>query len=253
MSCVKESMKPKVVATIEARMSSSRLPGKVLLPALGEPMLFHLVRRLRAVSSIDAIVIATTVNDSDQPIIDFASTNEIPVYRGSEENVLERVIGAAEMLNAQVIVEITGDCPIIDHSIVDETIKLFLESKVNYVSNTLIRSFPDGMDTQVFSLETLKKSATLTSDPLDLEHVSRFIWQHPDIFSQLNMLAPSDLYWPELGLTLDEADDYRLLKKIIETLAPQNILFGCADVIALLKKNPEWVDINRKVLRKGDS
>jgi len=79
------------------------------------------------------------------------------------------------------------------------------------------------------------------------------MWQHPDLFSQLNMLAPSDFYWPELGLTLDEADDYRLLKKIIEALGSQNILFGCADVIALLKKNPEWVEINRKVLRKGDS
>ena len=246
-------MKPKVVATIEARMTSSRLPGKVLLPALGEPMLFHLVRRLRAVTSIDEIVIATTVNDSDQPIIDFAFANEIPVYRGSEGNVLERVVGAAEMLNAQLIVEITGDCPIIDPTVVDKTVQLFLDSKVDYVSNTLIRSFPDGMDTQVYSLENLKKSAALTLDPLDLEHVSRFMWQHPDLFSQLNMLAPSDLFWPELGLTLDEVDDYRLLKKIIEVLGPQNILFGCADVIALLKKNPEWVEINRKVFRKGDS
>lgn len=246
-------MKPRIVATIEARMTSSRLPGKVLLPALGEPMLFHLVRRLRAVTSIDAIVIATTVNDSDQPIIDFACANEIPVYRGSEENVLERVVGAAEMLNAEVIVEITGDCPIIDPTVVDKTVQLFLDSKVDYVSNTLIRSFPDGMDTQVFSLENLKKSKNLTLDPLDLEHVSRFMWQHPNLFSQLNMPAPSDFYWPELGLTLDEVDDYQLLKKIIETLGPKNILFGCADVIALLKKNPEWVEINRRVLRKGDS
>lgn len=244
---------PKVVATIEARMTSSRLPGKVLLPALGDPMLLHLVRRLQAVSSIDAIVIATTVNVSDQPIIDFSFAHGISVYRGSEENVLERVVGAAEMLNAQVIVEITGDCPIIDPTLVEKTIQLFFDNNTDYVSNSLIRSYPDGMDTQVFSLENLKKSAILTSDPLDLEHVSRFMWQHPDLFSQLNMLAPSDLHWPELGLTLDEADDYQLLKKIIEALGPQNILFGCADVIALLKKNPEWVDINRKVHRKGDA
>ena len=241
------------MATIEARMTSSRLPGKVLLPALGDPMLLHLVRRLKAVSSIDAIVIATTVNKSDQPIVDFAFANGIYVFRGSEENVLERVVGAAEMLNAQVIVEITGDCPIIDPILVEKTIQLYLDSQIDYVSNSLIRSYPDGMDTQVFSLENLKKSATLTSDPLDLEHVSRFMWQNPDIFSQLNLLAPTDLYWPELGLTLDEADDYQLLRKIIEALGPQNILFGCSDVIALLRKNPEWIEINRNVLRKGDS
>ena len=246
-------MKPRVVAIIEARMTSSRLPGKVLLPALGAPMLLHLVSRLKAAPSIDAIVIATTVNESDQPIIDFAFANGIIVYRGSEENVLERVLGAAEMLDAQVIVEITGDCPIIDPALVEKTIQLFLNSQVDYVSNSLIRSYPDGMDTQVFSLENLKKSATLTSDPLDLEHVSRFMWQHPDIFTQLNLLAPPELIWPELGLTLDEADDYLLLKKIIEVLGPKNILFGCSDVIALLKKNPEWIEINRNVIRKGDS
>ena len=246
-------MNPRVVATIEARMTSSRLPGKVLLPALGDPMLLHLVRRLKAASSIDAIVIATTVNKSDQPIVDFAFANGIYVFRGSEENVLERVVGAAEMLNAQVIVEITGDCPIIDPTLVERTIQLFLRSQIDYVSNSLVRSYPDGMDTQVFSLENLKKSARLTSDPLDLEHVSRYMWQHPDIFSQLNLLAPPELYWPELGLTLDEADDYQLLKKIIEALGPQNILFGCSDVIALLKRNPEWIEINRNVIRKGDS
>lgn len=162
-------------------------------------------------------------------------------------------MGAAEMADAQVIVQITGDCPIIDPSVIEKTIQLFFDNNTDYVSNSLIRTYPDGMDTQVFSLENLKKSAALTLDPLDLEHVSRFMWQHPDLFSQLNMLAPPDFYWPELGLTLDEVDDYRLLKKIIEELGPQNILFGCADVIALLKKNPEWVEINRKVLRKGDS
>lgn len=246
-------MKPRIVATIEARMTSSRLPGKVLLPALGAPMLLHLSRRLRAVSSIDEIVIATTVNESDQPIVDFAFANGISVYRGSEENVLERVVGAAEMLDAHVIVEITGDCPIIDPTVVEETIQLFLNSRVDYVSNSLIRSYPDGMDTQVFSLENLKKSATLTSDPLDLEHVSRYMWQHPEIFSQLNLMAPNELCWPELGLTLDEADDYRLLKKIIETLGHRNILFGCPEVIDLLKKNLEWIEINQHVVRKGDS
>jgi len=149
-------MKSRVVATIEARMTSSRLPGKVLLPALGDPMLLHLVLRLRAVPSIDEIVIATTVNESDQPIVDFGSANKVLVHRGSEENVLERVVGAAEMVNAQVIVQITGDCPIIDPTVVEKTIQLFFDNDIDYVSNSLIRSYPDGMDTQVFSLENLR-------------------------------------------------------------------------------------------------
>lgn len=110
----------KIVATIEARMTSSRLPGKVLLPALGKPMLHHLVQRLRAAPSIDAIVLATTVNAADDPLVTFARKESIQVYRGSEEDVMARVIGAAEAGGADVIVEITGDCPIIDPDIVEQ-------------------------------------------------------------------------------------------------------------------------------------
>lgn len=243
--------RPRVVATVEARMTSSRLPGKVLLPAAGEPMLAHLLRRLRAVPSIDAIVIATTTNASDQPIVDFAHSAGIACFRGSEDDVLARVIGAGEAAGAEVLVEITGDCPVIDPDLIEQTIRMFFHHDADYVSNSLVRSYPDGMDTQVMRFAALKASAAMTDDALDREHVSRFICLHPEQFSQVHLVAPPSLHWPELGLTLDEASDYQLLKTLIETLSPENPLFGCHDMIRALRQHPEWVDINRAVVRKG--
>jgi spore coat polysaccharide biosynthesis protein SpsF len=243
----------KIVATIEARMTSSRLPGKVLLPVLGRPMLHYLVKRLQAVPSIDEIVLATTTNSTDDLLVAFAEEEGIRVYRGSENDVMARVIGAAELAEADVVVEITGDCPIIDPDIVEQTIRMFKANSVIYVSNGLVRSYPDGMDTQVFRLETLKRSATMTMDRLDREHVSLHICKHPELFSQLNLIAPPSLHWPELGLTLDEPTDYVLLKRIVEYFGESKPLFSCLDVIRLLREKPEWVEINSAVKRKGNT
>lgn len=234
-------------------MTSSRLPGKVLLPVLGRPMLQHLVERLRAVPSLNEIVLATTTNATDDVLATLAETLGISVFRGSEDDVMTRVIGAAENACADIVVEITGDCPIIDPDIIEQTIRMFLHHDVDYVSNSHIRSYPDGMDTQVFHLETLKRSAAMTSDLLDREHVTLHIRSHPEIFRQVQLVAPPSLWWPELGLTLDEEADYRLLRQIIETLAPVNPLFGCHEVLGLLREHPEWVEINQAVLRKGDA
>lgn len=240
----------KIVATIEARMTSSRLPGKVLLPAMGHPMLYHLVRRLQAAPSIDEIVLATTTNTADEPLVEFAKREGVRVFRGSEDDVMGRVIGAAESAHADVVVEITGDCPIIDPDIAEQTIRMFKRHDVAYVANSYISSYPDGMDTQVFGLDTLKQSAAMTNDPLDREHVSRHINNHPELFPHLNLIAPPSLHWPGLGLTLDELADYELLKKIIEHFGEMNPLFSCLDVILLLREHPDWVDINRAVSRK---
>ncbi|MBU2538877.1 MAG: glycosyltransferase family protein [Proteobacteria bacterium] len=243
----------KIVATIEARMTSSRLPGKVLLPAIGKPMLHHLVNRLRAVSSLDGIVLATTRNATDDILEDFARKEGIDCFRGSEEDVMARVIGAGESAHADIIVEITGDCPIIDPQIVEQTIRMFKANDADYVSNAHIRSYPDGMDTQVFRLETLRRSAQRTDDVLDHEHVTLHIRNHPELFSRVHLVAPPELHWPELGLTLDEPADYELLKKIIEHFGAENPHFSCLDVIRLLRANPDWVAINQAVQRKGDT
>jgi spore coat polysaccharide biosynthesis protein SpsF len=246
-------MSMKIFATIEARMTSNRLPGKVLLPAAGKPMLEHQVNRLRAVTSLNGIVLATTVNKTDNELEEFAKKIGIDCYRGSENDVMNRVIGAAESVGADVIVEITGDCPIIDPQIVEQTIRIFNANESDYVNNGHIRSYPDGMDTQVFRLETLKRSALMTDDPLDHEHVTLHIRNHPEIFSQLNLVSPPETHWPELGLTLDEVSDYELLKKIIEHFDPTNPLFSCRDVVQLLKQRSAWVAINQSVVRKGDA
>lgn len=243
----------KTIATIEARMTSSRLPGKVLLHAAGKPMLEHLVSRLRAVPSLDGIVLATTVNATDDVLEEFSERVGIDCFRGSEDDVMTRVIGAAESVGADVIVEITGDCPIIDPQLVEQTIRMYNANHADYVCNAQIRSYPDGMDTQVFRLATLKRSATMTDDALDHEHVTLHIRNHPEIFTHLYLVAPPELYWPELGLTLDEPRDFELLKKIIENFVPNNSLFSCLDVVKLLRQNPDWVAINQAVVRKGDS
>lgn len=243
----------KIIATIEARMTSSRLPGKVLLKAEGKPMLEHLVNRLRSVPSLNGIVLATTYNSADNILEKFSEDVGIDCYRGSENDVMARVIGAAESVNGDVIVEITGDCPIIDPQIIEQTIRMFKRHNADYVSNVQVRSYPDGMDTQVFSLDTLRRSAAMTNNLLDREHVTLHIRNHPEIFPHVHLIAPPEIHWPELGLTLDEPKDFQLLKKIIEYFEPVNPLFSCLDTIRLLRNMPDWVEINKTVVRKGDT
>jgi len=234
-------------------MTSSRLPGKVLLPVRGRPMLTYLVERLRRVPSIQKIVLATTVNRIDDTLEDFARQIGISCFRGSEVDVMQRVIDAADSVQTDIIVEITGDCPIIDPRIVEQTIRIFFHNDCDYATNAHVRSYPDGMDVQVYALETLKRSAALTRDPLDREHVTSYIRQHPELFRQVNLVAPPDLHWPELGLTLDEVQDYELLKTLIEYFGEDHPDFGCREVIGLLRARPEWVAINQMVRRKGIS
>ena len=243
----------KTVATIEARMTSNRLPGKILLKAAGMSMLEHLVRRLRAVPSVDTIVLATTVNAADAPLVELAERMGIAVFRGDEDDVMLRVIDAAASVNADVMVEITGDCPIIDPEIVEQTIRMFKAHQVDYVSNVLVRSYPDGMDTQVLRLETLKRSAAMTNDRLDHEHVTLHIRNHPELFTHVHLVAPPEIHWPELGLTLDERSDYELLKRIIEHFDAHNPLFSCLDAVRFLRQCPELVEINQDVVRKGNT
>ena len=250
---MRERSNSNVVATVEARMGSTRLPGKVLLPALGKPMLYHLVHRLKHVNEIDNIILATTTNPEDDVLEDFAKQNNILCYRGSQHNVMLRVIEAAKFANAAVIVEITGDCPVIDPEIIAQTINIFYSNQYEYVSNVHVRSYPDGMDVQVFALETLQKSFHLTNNPLDLEHVTLHIRNNPSIFTHLNVFAPPRLYMPELGLTLDEQDDYLLLKLIIESLAPQKQYFSCYDILRLLNQNKSFFNINSHVIRKKNT
>jgi len=243
----------KIVATIEARMTSSRLPGKPLMKVCGIPMLGHLVDRLKAVESIDTIVLATTSNHADDIMVDYASGIGIQVFRGDEDDVMGRVVNAGKSVDADVIVEITGDCPIIDPEIIEQAIRIYRENTYEYIGNQHIRSYPDGMDVQVFALDTLIRSEAMTSDPLDREHVTLHIRNNPQIFSHLHLVAPPEQHWPDLGLTLDEQNDFDLLKAVIENFHDTKPNFSCLDVVRFLRANPNLVAINNDVIRKGNT
>lgn len=238
----------KIVATIEARMTSSRLPGKVLKSAVGMPMLEILIRRLKKVQMINEIVVATTINSDDDPVVALAEKLDVGCFRGSENDVLARVLGAALEYKADVIVEITGDCPLIDPVIVGQVIDLYLNGNCDYASNVDPVTFPIGMDAQVFSTQLLQRSHREGKTPEDREHVSWYIRHHAKL-RRINLPAPQELYWPQLGLTLDEAKDYELLKNIVEHFSP-DLYFSCGDILKYLRENLELLKINQDVARR---
>lgn len=246
-------MVQRIVVTVEARMGSSRLPGKVMLQAAGIPMLGHLLMRLGKLRGVAKVVVATTTNPLDDEIENFCRTLDTQVYRGSEEDVLGRVAEAAAQHDATAVVEITADCPIIDPLVIQRVIDDYLENPCDLVSNGLVRTYPIGMDSNIVAMGALERAAREAVDPLDREHVLRFIFRQPQVFNMRNVEAPSDLHWPDLGLTLDEPADFELLSAIIENLFPTDPYFGCKESIEFLRENPELVEINSAVLRKGDS
>ncbi len=241
----------KYVATIEARMSSSRLPGKVLLPAAGKPMLQHLFERLRQVEALSGIILATTVNQPDDELEEFARSVGMSCFRGSEDDVLSRVIGAAEQASADVVVEISGDCPLVDPELIAQCIEIHRHNDADFVSNAATPSYPGGMDVSIFSLDVLKKSASMVKDPLHREHVCLNIVEHPEIFSRLNVCAPPRLNWPELQILLDEKRDYELICNLIEHLGQEDGCFDCYKIIEFLQSNPGIRSLNTNVRRKG--
>ena len=242
--------KKQIVAIVEARMSSSRLPGKHLFQAAGRPMLQHLVDRLKRVNLITRIVIAMPKGAINDPLADLADELDVHCYRGSEENVMQRVLEAGNEYSADIICEVTGDCPIIDPELIEQLVNTFMANAVVYASNA-DHGLPEGMGAQVFYRSALARSFRMTNDLLDLEHVTLHMQRHPEIFPALNMLPPPSLYWPELGVTLDEKEDYILLKKLIEYFDAENPWFSIYDVIRTLRANPDWVGINKNVKRKG--
>jgi spore coat polysaccharide biosynthesis protein SpsF len=232
-------------------MTSSRLPGKHLLECDGQPFIEHLLFRLSSVPSVDQVVVATTQKPEDDELVIRVLDLGAFVFRGSEDDVLDRVLGAARSFEADLIVEITGDCPLIDPSIVEQSIRMFVENSAVYVGNAHVRSYPDGMDTQVFPLSALELSSAMTNEAEDREHVSLFMRKNPQIFPPLHLVAPPELHWPELGLTLDEERDAHLLRRVVEHFGPGNRTFSCREIVELLRSRPDWVGINASVERRS--
>lgn len=238
-------MKKRIVASIEARMTSSRLPGKVLLPAIGKvSMLEFMLNRVKQSILIDDIIVATTVNRTDDPIVELCTNLGIKSFRGSEDDVLSRVLNAHKTLNSDIIVELTGDCPLIDPDVIDQIIKEYLNNEFDYVSNSHIRSYPDGFDVQVFSFDVLEEVDRKANEQYDRENVSSYIYRSGN-YNLGKIVANKELFWPDLRVTLDDKGDYLLIKKIIEKLYKEKgYLFKAIDVINLIKDNIHLLELN---------
>ena len=231
-------------------MNSSRLPGKVMLPILGKPALQLLVERLQRAQSIDGIVIATTTHPADAVIERLAAKLGVGCFRGSEEDVLERVLLAAQSAQADVIVELTGDCPLLDPGMIDAVMESYRSGKYDYVSNVVGRPLPQGLSVQVFATSVLADVARRTQDPADREHVSLYIYEHPEHYRLHTVVMKEAEQHADIRVTLDTADDYALIQAIFEKLQPENTAFTFYDVIGLSRRQPELFEINRHIVQK---
>lgn len=213
-------------------------------------MLERMIDRVRRAPELDDIILATTTNDADDTLKDLADQLGIPCFRGSEDDVMGRVLGAAVAFEADVIVELTGDCPVIDPRIVSRVIAQYRDSQVDYCANILERSYPIGMDVQVFSTAILADAAARTSDPQHREHVSLYIYRSPNRYSLRNVDAPREQFDPELRLTLDTPEDHKVLTAIFENLLPSKPHFSLNDIFALKNTLPEIFAANKTIAHR---
>ncbi len=233
----------KVAAVVEARMTSSRLPGKVIMPAAGKPLLQILIERLQRVDRIDQIIVATTVNDTDQPIVDLVNQMDgIEIHRGSENDVLDRVCSALRKFDVDICVEITGDCPLVDPDLVNEALTAFESHQPDtvYVSNSWPHeAVPAGLDIQVFKSAALYQLDSETNDPEDREHVSYGFYrpESNNRWKPVFITHPTAAEGIGLIVTLDYEEDYRLIRAIHEALSPAN--YGVTEIIEWIAHNPK--------------
>lgn len=235
------------VIIVQARMTSTRLPGKVMMTVLGRPLLDYQIERLKRVQEANGIVIATTNNDADRPVVELAHSLGVGLFRGSEQDVLLRYCGAAAEFHADTIVRITSDCPLIDPSVVDLVIRHYRSASgsFDYVSNILHRTFPRGMDCEVFSRSALDNVHNRAADPFDREHVTRYIYQHPERYRLGNVAADED--HSHHRWTVDTMEDFDLVRRMLESLYPVRPLFSLEDCLALAEEHQEWSELNRHV------
>jgi len=229
---------------IQVRMTSTRLPGKVLNHIYqGRPMLELELERLHRLKEVpnDKIIVATTTNHTDDPVIELCTKLGVPTYRGSETDVLLRYYEAAKKFNLDHIVRITGDCPFIDPVVSDEVIKTYMNSNVDYVSNLHPRTHPLGLATEIFSFSALEKSNEEAKDMRLREHVTIYIREGD--FTKLNVLADND--YSQYRLTVDTKEDAHLTKLLYKSLYPKNNQFSFLDIVTLLDEQPEWKKINK--------
>lgn len=233
---------------VQARMTSTRLPGKVLLPLAGEPMLSRLVERLRRVQRADGIVVATTTNTADDPIAALCAQLDVPCHRGSEHDVLARYADAARLHGANVVVRITSDCPLIDPALIDQVIAAYAEGGSDYVSNMLPPTWPYGMAVEVFSADALAQAHAEATQAAEREHVTPFLYWHPERYRLRNVASPVDLSTHRW--TVDTSEDYELVSRLFDHLMSTHPNFTQANVLQLLEAHPDWIAINQHIQQK---
>lgn len=245
----------KTAIIVQARMGSTRLPGKVLKTVLGKPLLEFLVERLARSKLADGFLIATTTNPADDPIAKFCQEKNIPYFRGSEENVLERFYQTAKKYNVENIVRITADCPLMDPQVIDDVLHHFLTHKeykivINTPENEKKRTYPRGLDVEIFGMDSLTEAYQKANDPFEKEHVTPYLRRRAERFPVACVHYKEKKN--EYRLTVDTDDDFIVVKNVIETLYPAKPEFTLKDIFEILDKHPEWNRLNQNVSQLVD-
>ena len=226
-------------------MGSSRFPGKVLEDVHGQPALSRLVRRLRRCQRLDDIVVATTVNPKDDVLVDWAAGEGVALYRGSEDDVLQRVVEAQRFMESEIVVEITGDATLTDPAVVDLAVEAFLAGDCDVVSTSWERSYPLGIDAQAFLLSDLADVAERIDDPPVREHVSLYFYENPEIYRVQGLVAPASWRYPDYRFVLDYPEDLRLIREIYARLEPEHgDGFGLGEIVSVMQSDPSLAEIN---------
>jgi spore coat polysaccharide biosynthesis protein SpsF (cytidylyltransferase family) len=238
----------KTVAIIQARFNSSRLPGKVLMEVKNKPLLLHMYERVIASNEIDQVIIATSNQKSDEGIIEFCKLNKIEYFCGSLDDVLDRYYQAAKITNANLVVRLTGDCPIIDPKVIDSVINIYKNENYDFVANTAPPeglTYPEGMDVEVFSMSALEEAWNNAKKPSEREHVTFYFWKNLDKFKCFR--ADLTYNYSHYRLTVDYLEDFVVVSSIIEKLYSREHIFSMEDILRFLDLNPEIYEINNNI------
>ncbi len=238
----------KVAAIVQARMGSTRLPGKVLLDIAGKSMLARVVGRLSAAKSLDSLLVATTDSPQDDVIVEECRRLSVTAFRGQEDDVLDRYHQAAQSIAADVVVRITSDCPLVDREVTDQTIEKFLAEQPDYASNCLIRTFPRGLDTEVMTAQALRQAWSEADQAYQRAHVTPYIYEHPEKFKLLSVTGEQD--YSRHRWTVDTPEDLDLMRAIYQRLGWKGD-FLWRDVLALFDDALELAALNRDVAQKA--
>ena len=238
----------KTLAIIQARMNSSRLPGKVLMPINGRPMLDYMIKRVSSASEIDDFVIATSIESSDNPVEEYCIENNVNVFRGNLDDVLDRFYQASKSIEAEIIIRLTGDCPLVDPKILNTMVGIFKKNNYDYIANTAPPegiTFPEGMDVEIFSKAALEKAWKEAKKPSEREHVTFYFWKNPELFSTFRHDLKEDL--SNYRLTVDYPEDFELVLHIIEKFSDQLDHADLKQILKFLEDNPELSDLNKNI------